>query len=99
MIWLGNLLATSAFCFLGPLPVLEAVFGQSDCFTISSLVLQGVAVAAIYIACLCQMMKGIGEAGMASSEQAEIMVSSLYIVSDSVGSYLGGVIGAATHQG
>ena len=60
--------------------------------------LQGVGTAATYIGTLLYMMRGVSEAGLPDKEQTRGMVSSLWVMADSVGGYLGDTIGSLAYD-
>ena len=60
--------------------------------------LQGVGTAATYIGTLLYMMRGVSEAGLPDKEQTRGMVSSLWVMADSVGGYLGDTLGSLAYD-
>ena len=79
LIILGNIIITVAYIFLGPIPLLSFL-GSSYWFTTISIILQGVGTAAAYLGSLCFMLQGLQTSGLPVTEQAESMVSSIYII-------------------
>ena len=59
-----------------------------------SLGLQGMGSAATYLGSLLYMMKSCIDSGLPDSEQTNGMVSSLWVVSDCFGSYIGSTLGS-----
>ena len=93
LIIFGNLLVTVAYLFLGPIPFLSFL-GSSYWFTTISILLQGVGTAAAYLGSLCFML----QSGLPDTEQAESMVSSLYVIGDCMEAYVGAATGGLAYQ-
>jgi len=95
---IGNLLIMIAFIFLGPVPPLLHALGNNLWLSVFSLTIQGIGSAATYIGSLLFMMKGVSDAGLPDKEQTRGMVSSLWVISDCVGGYLGDTLGSLAYD-
>ena len=91
---IGNLLIATGFLFLGPIPPLKCL-GSNLWLTVVSIGLQGLGSAATYLGTLMYMLKGTQRAGLPDTEQTTGMVSSLWIVSDCAGGFIGSILGSA----
>ena len=89
----GNLVISVGFVFLGPIPPFQAIGGQLW-LVVVSLGLQGLGSAATYLGALLYMMKSCINSGLPDNEQTNGMVSSLWVVSDCIGGYLGTTLGS-----
>ena len=90
---LGNLIISLGFVFLGPIPPLQSI-GGNLWLVVVSLGLQGMGSAATYLGSLLFMLKSCIDSGLPDNEQTNGMVSSLWVVSDCFGSYLGSTLGS-----
>merc|ERR1712106_533282 len=94
---IGNLTIAIGFVFLGPIPPFSAIGGRLW-LTVVSLGLQGMGSAATYLGTLLYMMKGVTEAGLPDNEQTKGMVSSLWVISDCIGGYIGSTLGSVAYD-
>ena len=97
MIILGNAIIVIAYLILGTVPLLSFL-KPNYCFTILSLVMQGVGTSAAYLSSFCYMLKGLEMSGIPDTEQSQGMVSSLYIIGDCMGAYVGAAVGGLAYQ-
>ena len=88
IILVGNLLLVASYLLLGPLPPLARILPPSPAWTIASIGLQGLATSAAYLGSFCLMLREAPD-----NEQAQGMVSSLYVMGDCTGAYLGSALG------
>ena len=88
IILVGNLVLVASYLLLGPLPPLARVLPSSPAWTIASVALQGLATGAAYLGSFCLMLREAPD-----TEQAQGMVSSLYVMGDCAGAYLGSALG------
>lgn len=93
----GNTIIATAFTFLGPIPQLSAISGHLW-LTVTSIGFQGVGSAFSYLGSLLYMMKSARDAGLPDTEQVSSMVSSLWVVSDCFGGYLGSMFGSIAYD-
>ena len=94
---IGNLTIAIGFVFLGPIPPFSAIGGRLW-LTVVSLGLQGMGSAATYLGTLLYMMKGVTEAGLPDNEQTKGMVSSLWVITDCIGGYIGSTLGSVAYD-
>ena len=92
---LGNLFITFGLIFLGPIPPLQFL-GSNLWLTIFSIGMQGLGSAATYLGTLLYMMKNV--ALLQDSDQANSMVSSLWVVSDCAGGFIGMSLGSLSYD-
>ena len=97
MIILGNVLIVIGYVFLGPVPIFSFI-KPSYWFTVISLVLQGVGSSAAFLGSFCYMLKGLEMAGIPDTDQSQGMVSSLYIIGDCLGAFIGAGVGGLAYQ-
>ena len=88
IILVGNLVLVASYLLLGPLPPLARVLPVSPAWTVASVALQGLATSAAYLGSFCLMLREAPD-----NEQAQGMVSSLYVMGDCTGAYLGSALG------
>ena len=93
---IGNFLIFLGFVFIGPVPPLESLASLK--LTIASLGVQGLGSAFTYIGSLVFMMRGALGAGLPDKEQTRGMVSSLWVISDCAGGYLGAQLGSLAYD-
>jgi len=94
---LGNLTIALGFVLLGPIPPFSAIGGKLW-LSVVSLALQGMGSAATYLGTLLYMMKGILEAGLPDNDQTKGMVSSLWVISDCAGGFIGSSLGSIAYD-
>ena len=94
VIILGNLCILLAFVLLGPIPPVKSLVGGGLGLTVFSVGLQGLGSGATYLGSLLLMMRGVVTAGLPDKEQTRAMVSSLWVISDCIGGYLGTSLGS-----
>ena len=94
---IGNFLITLGFVFIGPLPPLRMIGGHLW-LTIVSMLVQGIGSAGTFLASLLYMMKSIREAGLPETDQSKGMVSSLWVVGDCIGGFVGSVLGGFAYD-
>jgi len=97
MLIVGNSIIATAFFFLGPVPQLSALAGHLW-LTVTSITFQGVGSSFSYLGSLLLMMKSTREAGLPETEQVSSMVSSLWVVSDMLGGYVGSILGSVVYD-
>ena len=93
---IGNFLIFLGFVFIGPVPPLESLASLK--LTVASLGVQGLGSAFTYIGSLVFMMRGALGAGLPDKEQTRGMVSSLWVISDCAGGYLGAQLGSLAYD-
>lgn len=93
---IGNFLIFLGFLFLGPVPPLRSLGSLG--LTIVSLGVQGLGSAFTYIGSLVYMMRAARGAGLPDKEQTRAMVSSLWVISDCAGGYLGSSLGSLAYD-
>ena len=93
----GLVAMTIGFVFLGPIPPFHSLGGQLW-LVVVSLGLQGMGSAATYLGALLYMMKSCVRSGLPDNEQTNGMVSSLWVVSDCIGGYLGSTLGSMAYD-
>ena len=94
---IGNLIISVGFVVLGPIPPFQAIGGKLW-LVVVSLGLQGLGSAATYLGALLYMMKSVIDAGLPDNEQTKGMVSSLWVVADCAGGYLGSTLGSIAYD-
>jgi len=93
----GNLMISLGFLFMGPIPPFSALSGNLW-LTVVSVSVQGLGSAATYLGSLLYMMKGVKDAGLPETEQVKSMVSSLWVVMDCLGGYIGSTLGSVAYD-
>lgn len=93
---IGNLLIALSYIFVGPLPQLSFL-GQHLWLTTLSVGLNGIGCSATYLGSLIYMMKCVHET-LPNNDQTRGMVSSLWVVSYSIGGYLGSEFGCLAYD-
>ena len=94
---IGNLIICIGFILLGPIPPFSAIGGKLW-LVVVSLGLQGLGSAATYLGTLLYMMKGALDSGLPDNEQTKGMVSSLWVMSDCAGGYIGSTLGSIAYD-
>merc|ERR1712083_1207486 len=87
-VFMGGALSYWAHC-----PPLARVLPVSPAWTVASVALQGLATSAAYLGSFCLMLREAPD-----NEQAQGMVSSLYVMGDCTGAYLGSALGGLAYQ-
>ena len=93
---LGNFVIFLGFVFLGPIPPLKFLGGLS--MSVTALGLQGLGSAFTYIGTLLFMMNSVKDAGLPDKEQTRGMVSSLWVIADCIGAYMGTSVGGMAYD-
>jgi len=93
----GNTIIALAFLFLGPIPQLSMLSGHLW-LTVASIGVQGFGSAFAYLGSLLYMMKSARDSGLPDTEQVSSMVSSLWVVSDCFGGYIGSTLGSVAYD-
>ena len=93
---IGNFIIFLGFVFLGPAPPLKMIASVN--ITITALGLQGLGSAFTYIGTLLYMMKAVLDSGLPDKEQTRGMVSSLWVIADCVGGYIGSSLGSMAYD-
>jgi len=88
----GNFIIFLGFIFIGPIPPLKHLGSLN--VTISALGAQGLGSSFSYIGTLIYMMKAATDSGLPNKEQTRGMVSSLWVISDCLGGYVGSSLGS-----
>ena len=92
----GNFIIFLGYVFLGPIPPLSAL--GSLTITTVALGCQGLGSSFTYIGTLLFMMKGVVDAGLPDKEQTRGMVSSLWVIADCTGGYIGASLGSLAYD-
>jgi len=92
---LGNFTIMLAFTFMGPIPQFHSALGTNLYITTTSVGVQGIGTAGVFLGSLMLMMKGTSAGGLPGTEQVKGMVSSLWLLGVCLGSYLGTTLGSA----
>ena len=92
---LGNLLISTSYMFIGPIPPLESAgVGHHVWVLCAAVGVQGVGSAALYLGSLLHMMRAVSGQG----EESQAMVSSLWCVAEWVGAYVGASMGSWSYD-
>ena len=89
---IGNFGIFLGFVLLGPIPPLQFMGSLELCVT--GLAIQGIGSSFTYIGTLLCMMDSVFASGLPDKEQTRAMVSSLWVISDCIGGYLGTSLGS-----
>ena len=92
----GNFIIFLGYVFLGPIPPLSSI--GSLTITTVALGCQGLGSSFTYIGTLLFMMKGVMDAGLPDKEQTRGMVSSLWVIADCTGGYIGASLGSLAYD-
>jgi len=92
----GNFIIFLGFVLIGPIPPLKHLASLE--VTVSALGTQGLGSSFSYIGTLIYMMKAATDAGLPDKEQTRGMVSSLWVISDCLGGYVGSSLGSLSYD-
>ena len=93
----GNSVILIALLFIGPIPLLQSLSGNSW-LTVVAMGVQGAGSAGTYLGTLLHMLKSARDAGLPDNDQVKGMVSSLWVVAICVGGYLGSSLGGVAYD-
>ena len=111
---IGNLSIMITFIFLGPIPPLTNLISPNLPLSVVAIAVQGLGSAATYIGSLLYMLRGVSNAGLPDTDQTKGkrlifpslyyhllltgMVSSLWVISDCIGGFLGDSAGSLAYD-
>jgi len=91
---IGNSLISLSLFLMGPIPPLIPVMGQQLSVTVAAIGLQGVGSGFSYIGSFVYMNKQVAMSDLPKSDQANAMVSSLWLTSECLGCLIGSTLGS-----
>jgi len=98
MLIIGNGFICLGMAFLGPIPPLQKLLGSHAWVTVVSISIQGLGSAASYLGTLTFMLQGCSMVGLPDNDKVKSMVSSLWVVSDCGGGYIGSTLGSIAYD-